>query len=55
MHSIYILKRIIHLLKGAMSKGLIMRSANDLLVDCYPDAAFAGLYEHEVSHNPHCS
>jgi hypothetical protein len=31
-----------------------MRPSSVLQVDCYPDADFAGLYNHEDSQDPHC-
>jgi hypothetical protein len=48
------LKRIGHYLKGTRDKGIIMRTSSTLQVDCYPDADFAGLYNHEDSQDPHC-
>ncbi|KAL7477381.1 hypothetical protein ACHAW6_003188 [Cyclotella cf. meneghiniana] len=38
-----------------MSKGLIMTPSYGLLVDCYPDANFTGLYGQEDSQDPHCA
>ena len=48
------LKRIGRYLKGTQNKGLILRPSNYLHVDCFPDADFAGLYNHEDSQDPHC-
>ena len=41
------LKRIGRYLKGTVDKGLILRPSKYLHVDCFPDADFAGLYNHE--------
>jgi hypothetical protein len=35
-------KRIVRYLKGNMDKGIILDPSNDLTLDCYPDADFAG-------------
>jgi hypothetical protein len=48
------LKRIGHYLKGTRSKGITLRPSDILHVDCYPDADFAGLYNHEDVQDPHC-
>eukprot|EP00956_Cyclotella_meneghiniana_P013545 scaffold19631_cov45-Cyclotella_meneghiniana.AAC.1 len=48
------LKRIGRYLKGTADKGLILRPSKHLHVDCFPDADFAGLYNHEDSQDPHC-
>eukprot|EP00956_Cyclotella_meneghiniana_P031775 scaffold84712_cov23-Cyclotella_meneghiniana.AAC.1 len=40
-------------LKGTADKGLILRPSKHLHVDCFPDADFAGLYNHEDSQDPH--
>ena len=42
-------------LKGTMDKGLILSPTDEAHVDCYPDAAFAGLYGHESSQDSHCT
>jgi hypothetical protein len=31
-----------------------MKPSRHIHVDCYPDADFAGLYNHEDSQDPHC-
>ena len=36
-------KRVGRYLKGTMDKGLILDPSDDLTLDCYPDADFAGL------------
>lgn len=48
------LKRIGQYLKGTKDKGLIMHSSKQLYVNCYPNADFACLYNHEDSQDPHC-
>ena len=47
-------KRIGRYLKGTMDKGLILDPSDDLSIDCYPDADFAGLWGHEHPQDPHC-
>ena len=47
-------KRIGRYLKGTMDKGLILDPSDDLTIDCYPDADFAGLWTHEHPQDPHC-
>ena len=48
------LKRIGHYLKGTLDKGLILTPSDDLKIDCYPDADFAGLWNRDDKHDPHC-
>ena len=48
-------KRIGRYLKGTMDKGLILDPSDDLSLDCYPDADFAGLWGHEHPQDPHCA
>ena len=49
------LERIGQYLKGTMEKGLILRPTYDNLnVDCYVDADFAGLWPHEDKMDPSC-
>jgi hypothetical protein len=48
------LKRVGHCLKGTLDKGLILRPSDDLKIDCYPDADFAGLWNHDNKNDPHC-
>jgi transposase InsO family protein len=48
------LKRIGRYLKGTRGKGIILRPSTNLQIECYPDADFAGLYNHEDSQDPHC-
>ena len=48
------LKRLGRYLKGTMDKGLILDPSDDYVIDCYPDADFAGLWGHEHPQDPHC-
>jgi hypothetical protein len=48
------LKRIGCYLKGTLDKGLIFTPSDDLKIDCYPDADFAGLWTCEDKKDPHC-
>jgi hypothetical protein len=45
-------KKIIRYLQGTKDKGLIMTPSNDLSIDCYVDADFAGLYGVEDPQDP---
>jgi hypothetical protein len=47
-------KRIGRYLKGTLHKGLILNPINDLKIDCYPDANFAGLWNRDDEHDPQC-
>ena len=46
--------RIGRYLKGTMTKGLILNPSDFLMIDCYPDADFAGLWTREDKQDPHC-
>ncbi|EJK75839.1 hypothetical protein THAOC_02428 [Thalassiosira oceanica] len=46
--------RIGRYLKGTLDGGLILDPTDDLRLDCYPDADFAGLWGHEHPQDPHC-
>ena len=46
--------RIGRYLKGTPGDGLILKPSEDLRLDCYPDADFAGLWGHEHPQDPHC-
>jgi hypothetical protein len=46
--------RIGRYLKGTMNKGLILTPSDSLKIDCYPDADFAGLWNRDDRHDPHC-
>ncbi len=48
------LKRIGHYLKGTLVKGLILTPSDNLIIDCYPDAEFAGLWNRDNKNDPHC-
>lgn len=48
------LLRIGHYLQGTADKGLILTPSHELNLNCYPDADFAGLWNHENSDDPHC-
>jgi hypothetical protein len=48
------LKRIGRYLKGALENGLILNPSDDLKIDCYPDADFAGIWNHDEKQDPHC-
>ena len=48
------LKRIGRYLKGTKDKGLITPAPTNLDIDCYVDADFAGLWNVEDKHDPHC-
>jgi hypothetical protein len=52
-HSLAI-KRIVRYLQGTKDKGMIMKPKKELVVDCYVDADFAGLYGVEDSQDPLC-
>ncbi|KAL7537717.1 hypothetical protein ACHAWF_005882 [Thalassiosira exigua] len=47
-------RRIGHYLKETMDKGLVLDPSDDLTINCYPDADFAGLWGHEHPQDPHC-
>ena len=46
--------RIGRYLKGTLEKGLILTPSDSLKIDCYPDADFAGLWNRDDKHDPHC-
>jgi hypothetical protein len=48
------LKRIGCYLKGTLDKGLILTPSDNLKIDCYPDADFAGLWNRDNKNDPHC-
>ena len=37
-----------------MDEGLILNPSNEFLIECYPDADFAGLWGYEDPNDPHC-
>ena len=48
------LKRIGRYLKGTLENGLILNPSDELKIDCYPDANFAGLWNRDEKQDPHC-
>ena len=48
------LKRIGRYLKGTLDEGLILDPSDEFLIECYPDADFAGLWGYEDPNDPHC-
>mmetsp|Transcript_13035 Transcript_13035/g.30840 ORF Transcript_13035/g.30840 Transcript_13035/m.30840 type:complete len:480 (-) Transcript_13035:352-1791(-) len=46
--------RIGRYLKGTIDGGLILDPTEDLRLDCYPDADFAGLWGHDDPQDPRC-
>jgi Reverse transcriptase (RNA-dependent DNA polymerase) len=48
-------KAIVRYLIGTRNKGLILKPTNDLAVDCYVDADFAGLFGVEDDQDPSCA
>jgi hypothetical protein len=54
IHSLAV-KRIVRYLKGTPTDGMIMHPKGELVVDCYVDADFAGLYGTEDSQDPICA
>ena len=46
------IKRIVRYLIGTKDKGLILEPSKDIMVDCYVDADFAGLYNIEDCQDP---
>ena len=49
------LKRIGRYLKATRTKGLILNPSDELNIDSYPDADFAGMNGHEESSDPACA
>ncbi len=41
-------------MKGTLDKGLILNPSDNLKIDCYPDADFAGLWNRDNKQDPHC-
>ena len=46
------MKRICRYLQGAKDNGLVFNTSKKLVVDCYADAYFAGLWGHEYPQDP---
>ena len=49
------MKRICRYLEGTKYKGLVFNISKKLVVECYADADFAGLWEHENLQEPICA
>ena len=47
-------KRILRYLKGTKDEGMLLRPKNNMKVDCYVDADFAGLWGIEYDQDPTC-
>ena len=48
-------KRISRYLQGTKYNGLVFNPSKKLVVDCYADANFAGLWGHEYTQEPICA
>ncbi len=48
------LKRIGHYLRRTLTKGLILNPSTTLIIDCYPEADFVGLWTRDNQQDPHC-
>jgi hypothetical protein len=48
------LKKIGRYTKGTLDHGLILNPSNELKINCYPDADFAGLWNRDYVQDPHC-
>ena len=53
-HKTYV-KKICWYLKGTKDNGLVINPSKKLVVDCYADAGFAGLWGHENTQDPICA
>ena len=42
-------------LQGTKGNGLVFNSSNKLVVDCYADSDFAGMWGHEDTQDPICA
>jgi hypothetical protein len=42
-------------LKNTSSRGMVIDPTRELMIDAYPDAAFAGMYGHEKPTDPACA
>ena len=49
------MKRICRYLQGTKDNGLVFNPSKKLVVDCYADADFAGLWGHENTQEPICA
>ena len=49
------MKRICPYLQGTKDNGLVFNPSKKLVMDCYDDADFAGLWGHEDPQDPICT
>ena len=49
------MKRICRYLQGTKKNDLVFNLSKKLVVDCYADADFAGLWRHENTQEPICA
>ena len=49
------MKRIFRYLQSTKYNGLLFNPSKKLVVDCYADADFAGMWGHENSQDPICA
>ena len=49
------MKRICRYLQGKKDNGLVFNPSKKLVMDCYDDADFAGLWGHEDPEDPICA
>ena len=49
------MKRICRYLQGTKDNGLVFNSSKKVVVDCYADADFAGLWGNENPQDPICA
>ena len=49
------MKRICRYLQGTKDNGIVFNPSKKLVVDCYADADFAGLWGHEDPQYPICA
>ena len=49
------MKSICRYLQGTKDNGLVFNPSKKLVVDCYADVDFAGLWEHEDTQDPICA
>ena len=49
------MNRIFRYLQGTKDNGLVFNPSNKMVVDCYADAYFSGLWVHEDPQDPICT
>ena len=49
------MKRMCRYLQGTKDNGLLFNTSKKLVVDCYADAYFVGLWRHENPQDPICA